>query len=187
MLSNQYRSKLLGLARSVLENELIEARHDLNKFDDPLFAKKRGLFVTLYSHGTLRGCIGRIEAVDSIYRNVLDLSKSAAFKDPRFSPLQPSELDSVNIEISILSVPMEVTGDSSMEKVRKLRPFIDGVILSAEGMHSTFLPQVWDGLPDHHEFMAQLCLKAHLDADYWKHNEINIQSYQVEHFKEADN
>ncbi len=187
MLDNQNRLNLLRLARAVLENELLGTTHDLNKFNNPDLENKRGVFVTLQKEGELRGCIGRIEAEDSIYQNVLELSKSAAFKDHRFQPLKKQELQHLNIEVSILTVPEEVLGKTSLLKVYKLRPFVDGVILEVGNARATFLPQVWDSLPEHEEFMTQLCKKAHLDPDYWLSGPINLQSYQVQHFQEEPN
>lgn len=187
MLNKDNQQRLLRLARSVLENELLDTQHELSELSNSILEEKRGVFVTLQSGGKLRGCIGRIEAEDSIYQNVLELSKSAAFQDHRFKPLRSRELKDVTIEISILTVPEEVSGETSLLKLYKLRPFVDGAILAVGKARATFLPQVWDSIPNHEEFMDQLSKKARLEQNYWRHNAIQLQRYQVEHFQEEDN
>lgn len=184
MLEKYNRDQLLQLARAVLENELHDAQHDLSLFENSVLEEKRGLFVTLQANGALRGCVGRVEAQNSVYTNVLALAKSAAFEDPRFDPLKSVELDSIKIEISLLTAPEEVIGETNLAKVARLRPHIDGVILSVGNCQATFLPQVWDNLPDHRDFMSHLCKKAKLDEDYWLNYNIHLKTYQVEHFQE---
>jgi len=176
--------RLLSLARKVTENELLSAGHDLSVYQVEPFQKRNGVFVTLLKNGQLRGCIGRIETGETLYRNVIELARSAAFEDHRFDQLTDRELDMLQIEISILTEPREVAGASSVEKVMKVRPGKDGVVLSANGRRATFLPQVWDTLPIREDFISDLCRKAGLPRDYWKKNPITLSTYQVEHFKE---
>lgn len=175
---------LLNLSRKVLENELLDRRNDLEIYDIDPFQHPNGLFVTLKKKGKLRGCIGRIESELSLFQNVIDLSKAAAFEDQRFNKVTRKELDQIVIEISILTIPEEVEGISSYDKIRKIRPKTDGVVLSAGGRHATYLPQVWDSIPIREDFISDLCQKAGLQKDYWKNNMINISTYQVEHFDE---
>ncbi|MCP4756926.1 MAG: AmmeMemoRadiSam system protein A [Proteobacteria bacterium] len=186
LLMEEYlKEKLLSLARGALENELYGSGHDLKVYDSPEFKVKRGVFVTLTKNNDLRGCIGRIEPNTSIYRNVSDLSLAAAFEDHRFSKLKAADLDKIQIEISILSQPEEVEGATSYEKVSKIRPKKDGVVLCADGRNATFLPQVWDSLPIREDFIGDLCRKAGLSRDYWEKNEVKISVYQVDHFEES--
>lgn len=175
---------MLKLSRQVLENELNHSGHDLSFFNIPEFEEKRGMFVTLHKHGNLRGCIGRIEARKSIFKNVVELSKAAAFEDHRFKTLTKKELPQVKIEISLLSVPKTVEGLTTYEKIQKIRPQKDGVIISSEHKNATFLPQVWESVPIREDFISELCRKAGLTKDYWEYNDLDISVYQVECFEE---
>ncbi len=183
-MNDQDKKKLLALARKSLENELNGSRNDLDIYDTAPFRESNGLFVTLLKNGNLRGCIGRIESDQSLYENVVDLSKAAAFNDHRFDRLTPQELDNIVIEISILSIPQDVEGDSSFDKVSKIVPDRDGVVLSAKGKRATFLPQVWESIPVRENFVSELCRKAGLSKNYWEKNPVNLSTYQVEFFKE---
>ncbi|MDH5560447.1 MAG: AmmeMemoRadiSam system protein A [Deltaproteobacteria bacterium] len=178
------QENLLRLAREVLENRLLGLSKNLEKYNLPEFKAKRGIFVTLSKKKKLRGCIGRIEAKDSIYNNVIYLAQAAAFDDPRFEALEASELKQVKIEISILSEPKKVKGRTNFEKMARIRPQVDGVILSAGGRESTFLPQVWESVKTIDEFIGELCRKAGLDKDYWEYHEVGLSVYQVDHFSE---
>ncbi len=183
-MEQEIKKKILELSRSVLENELYHSKHDLSKFDIPELEEERGLFVTLHIKSKLRGCIGRLEAHNSIYQNIIDLSKAAAFEDHRFKNLTAKELDKIKIEISLLSRPKPVEGASTVEKVMKIKPKKDGVIISTGHCNATFLPQVWESLPIREDFMGDLCRKAGLSHDYWEQNDLEISTYQVEHFEE---
>ncbi len=180
----QTKKNILKLARQVLENELQGYHHDLSSFNDPELDEKRGIFVSLHMKGKLRGCIGRLEAHNSIFDNVIDLSKAAAFEDHRFKNLTLKELPKVKIEVSVLTVPKKIDGLTSYEKIKKIKPKKDGVILSAGHRNATFLPQVWDAVPIREDFISDLCRKAGLAPDYWENNDIDLSVYQVEHFEE---
>lgn len=179
------QQNLLLFSRRVLENELYHSGHDLREFDVPEFEEKRGMFVTLHKKGKLRGCIGRLEAKSSIYDNVIDLSKAAAFEDHRFSNLTSKELKTVKIEISLLTVPEELEGTSTFEKMLQIKPKKDGVILSTGARNATFLPQVWESVPIREDFISELCRKAGLPKDYWENNNLDISVYRVEYFEES--
>lgn len=186
MMNQKNRLLLLSLARDVLENKLLSKTHDLKKYKIPEFEENRGLFVTLMKNGDLRGCIGRIEPVNSIFKHVIQLSKSAAFEDHRFQPLKAKELSQIVIEISLLSVPQIIEGKDNSEKISQIQPFVDGVILKSGSHRSTFLPQVWDSLPNRDKFIGELCRKAGLTYDYWQQEPIEFSCYQVEHFQEEN-
>ena len=181
----QQQKQLLRFSREVLENELYDSQHNYKSYEIPEYLQKRGLFVTLQKRGSLRGCIGRLEAKDTIFNNLIDLTKAAAFQDHRFDKLTARELDHVQIEISLLSKPKEIDGLTTYEKMLKIRPKKDGVIISSNGHNATFLPQVWESIPILENFVSELCRKAGLSKNYWQQNLLKISVYQVEHFQEA--
>ena len=185
LFSSEEQQLLLSLSRDVLENELKGMRHNLNNHWREAFDVFRGIFVTLRMYDDLRGCIGQIEPTRKLYDNVITLSKSAAFHDRRFSPVVERELDSIEIEISVLTDPVAVSGNTTQEKMTQIRPFIDGVVLKAERQSATYLPQVWDSFSDHDAFISSLSRKAGFSADYWKYNPVELLTYQVTHFKET--
>jgi len=186
VIDSHHKIKLLSLSRKVLENELFNSHNNLKTFNVKPFQQKNGVFVTLLKNKKLRGCIGRIESDQTLFQNVIDLSKAAAFDDHRFEQLSAKELDKIVIEISILSVPKTVEGISSFDKIMQLKPKKDGVVLSASGKKATYLPQVWDTIPIREDFVSDLCFKAGLSRDHWKVNPINISTYQVDFFKEDE-
>jgi MEMO1 family protein len=128
----------------------------------------RATFVTLKKDGDLRGCIGTLEARRPLAEDVMANARAAAFKDPRFAPLVRAEFDAINIEVSLLSPPKRLLFDDHVGLIRQLRPGEDGIILEygdeAAGRHATFLPQVWESLPDPEQFIAQLKHKAGIAA-----------------------
>lgn len=178
------KQKLLKLSRVLLENRLINTSHNLKQYKEKVFEQKQGVFVTLHLNGELNGCMGHIEATESIYENVIHLSQAAAFEDIRFASLTAEDLRDLNIEISILSIPKKLSANSNRELIQQIRPGIDGVILYT-GYHSAmFLPQVWEQIPDRESFVDQLCRKAGQSMDYWRSNPIEVLVYQVECFEE---
>ena len=149
-----------------------------------IFNEKRGTFVTLTIHGGLRGCIGHIIPQESLIEGIRENALNAAFRDPRFRPLTRDEWKDVHIEISILTEPKPLSYTDAQDLLGKLRPGIDGVIIKKGFHQSTFLPQVWDQLPDKREFLSHLCLKAGLDGDAWKKGDLEVSTYQVQAFEE---
>ncbi|MDR3394348.1 MAG: AmmeMemoRadiSam system protein A [Parasulfuritortus sp.] len=142
------------------------------------------VFVTLTRNGHLRGCIGSLEAHRPLGRDLEDNAQAAAFRDPRFPPLTQDELALTRIEVSILSKPESLYFTDEADAMAKLRPGIDGVILQSGWHRSTFLPQVWEQLPDPHQFMTHLKLKAGLAADYWS-DAVQLSRYTVTKFEES--
>jgi AmmeMemoRadiSam system protein A len=151
---------------------------------DPVFQSRRGTFVTLTIDGRLRGCIGNLEGSGSILDGIKRNAINAAFQDPRFSALKKDELDKVSIEISILTEPKPLVYQGSKDLIQKLRPDVDGIILKKGWASATFLPQVWEQLPQPEAFLSQLCLKAGLRANSWKKGDLEIMTYQVQYFNE---
>jgi len=140
-------------------------------------------FVTLTQDGRLRGCIGSLMAHRLLREDVAANAIAAATRDSRFSPLTVDELPITRVEVSLLSPPQPLAFASETEALSRLRPHVDGVIFQAEGKQSTFLPQVWEQLPDAETFMQHLKQKAGLAVDYWS-NEVQLLTYQVEKWKE---
>ena len=180
---------LLKLARQALENYYQAASQlSVNKNEVPEKLKEeRGVFVTLEKSGNLRGCIGYILPNSSIYQSVIDNALNAALDDPRFNPVAPKELPEITIEISILSLPTELSVSNPLEYLKKLRPKTDGVIIKQGRYQATYLPQVWEDLSNPEEFLGSLCQKAGLDSDCWQEPSTTLMTYQAEVFSEESN
>ena len=133
----------------------------------PELAEPGASFVTLTQNGRLRGCIGSLEAQRPLATDVAENAFAAAFRDPRFPPLSQEELARTRVEVSLLTPakPFPVSGEE--DALARLQPGIDGLILSFGRQRATFLPQVWESLPDPRQFMRELKLKAGLAADFW--------------------
>jgi AmmeMemoRadiSam system protein A len=187
-LSDSDQKLLLGFARSTI---LAKLENTLNvktpQSECDAFSQKRGCFVTLHKEGVLRGCIGTIEPITQLARCIEENALNAAFHDSRFSPLTKDELDAVKIEISILAVPQKLVFDSKDDLLRQLKPHVHGVILSHDWHKATFLPQVWEQLPDKRSFLEHLCRKAGLKELCWKEEQTEVAVYEVEYFSEEVN
>jgi AmmeMemoRadiSam system protein A len=142
---------------------------------------RRASFVTLHAEEKLRGCIGSLEPRTSLAEDVSFNAYAAAFRDTRFQPLQANELDLLSLEISVLSRPEMLELDSESSLLGVIRPGIDGLILQEHDFRSTFLPSVWESLPDPAQFLAHLKLKAGLATDYWSAS-IRVWRYTTESF-----
>lgn len=136
-------------------------------------------FVTLHLHGELRGCIGSLEAHRPLLADVAHNAFAAAFRDPRFSPLRIDELLPLQIHLSILSAPVPMAFASQDDLLAQLRPGVDGLILADLGRRGTFLPAVWESLPDRQQFLAHLKAKAGLPADHWS-NTLRVWRYTTQ-------
>lgn len=150
----------------------------------PALQAERACFVTLTKSGELRGCIGHLEPVQTLVEDVAENAWSAAYRDPRFPPLQPAELDDIRIEISVLGPPNPIDFDSEQDLLRQIRPGVDGLILETpDGRRGTFLPSVWESLQDPRQFLAHLKLKAGVASDYWEDG-VRVWRYETEAFQE---
>ncbi len=152
---------------------------DMKIVQEDLLKSDAATFVTLTIDDQLRGCIGKLEAVQPLYKDIVENSYSAAFKDPRFPPLSQNEFDNLDIEISILTEPKKLNYESPEELKIYLEEHKPGVVLRYGNRHSTFLPQVWEKVSSVEEFLEHLCLKAHLSSDAWKDAKVEIEIYEV--------
>ena len=142
-------------------------------------------FVTLTQHGQLRGCIGSLLATRPLLEDVKQNALAAAFHDPRFPPLTAQEFGITQVEVSLLSVAQPMSFHSESDALQQLRPGVDGVIFEYGRHRSTFLPQVWEQLPDRQEFMAHLKQKAGLSPFFWDAS-VKLSRYSVQKWKQQD-
>ncbi len=168
-LTEENRQRLLQLARESIEHGLQTGRPLPVRLQDypPELTEPRATFVTLEKNHQLRGCIGMLEAIQPLVQDIAENAFSAAFRDPRFPPLEAGELSDLSIHLSILSPAEELTFASQEDLLAQLRPGIDGLILQEGHRRGTFLPTVWDSLPTSDQFLRHLKQKAGLPPDYW--------------------
>lgn len=141
-------------------------------------------FVTLTAGGRLRGCIGSLEARRSLRADVTTNAVAAATRDRRFPPVAAADLPALAIEVSVLSPPQPFPVAGEADACARLLPGVDGVVLELRGRRATFLPQVWETLPDPRDFLAHLKTKAGLPADYWD-AALTLSRYRVTEFHET--
>ena len=144
----------------------VPLRIEPERYPDPL-RQHCASFVTLHRNGQLRGCIGVLDPQRPLVEDVAQNAFAAAFRDPRFEPLDPLECHDLTISISLLSDHEPLNCSSEAEFLMKLRPGVDGVVLEWSGGRGTFLPAVWQTLPDTGEFIRQLKVKAGLAPEQW--------------------
>ena len=161
----EYHKTLLQIARDAIAERfsvvgVVNIEEAIGRY--PELLEPGAVFVTITQKGQLKGCIGTIEPYRSLLDDIRGSALSAAFKDPRFEPLKSHEIDDIDIEISILSKPQSVDYDSVETLKKKVKPMIDGVILSKGYHRAVFLPQVWEKVSGFDEFFNHLCQKAGL-------------------------
>lgn len=139
----------------------------------------RSSFVTLQLRGSLRGCIGSLQAVHPLARDVALHAFGAAFRDPRFPALATQELQHLDIHISVLSAAVPMQFASELDLLEQLRPGVDGLVLQEGAHRATFLPDVWQNLPDPVQFLSQLKLKAGLSRNHWS-SSLTMERYTTE-------
>lgn len=186
-LSKKDGKLLLKLARQTILSQLGQEDEESGSFKTEVSKKileeKRGIFVSLHKKRDLRGCIGNIEPVKTVFEGVVDNARQAAFNDSRFSLLSYEELKDTTIEVSILTRPEIVDYADAEDLIAKIRPDIDGVMIKKHYHSATFLPQVWEQLKDHKTFLSHLCMKAGLSLDEWKSGDLIVSTYQVQSFE----
>ncbi len=173
--------QLLELAKASISHGLQTGKAlEINPSDYPAeLTQARATFVTLERHGELRGCIGMLEAVRPLVEDVVENAFAAAFRDPRFPPLAENEFAILDIHISILSPAEPVAFESESDLVSKLRPGVDGLILTEGYRRATFLPSVWKQLPSPEQFLQHLKQKADLPAHYWS-DTVKVSRYTTQ-------
>ena len=176
---------LLQVARAEIAQSLgLDAQITLPQ-DAPWLTARGASFVTLTKAGELRGCIGTLEAHRPLIEDVRNNARAAAFGDPRFTPLRREEFNAVSVEVSLLSPPERLAVETEAQALARLRPQIDGVVLEYAGHRATFLPQVWEHLPEPRQFLQQLKRKAGLPVDFWA-DTLRVSRYAVQKWKEPE-
>jgi AmmeMemoRadiSam system protein A len=182
LLAREERQQLLDLAGSAIEHAVrgdvlvVEAGGCPRPLQRPA-----ATFVTLRREGELRGCIGGLTVKQALVLDVIENAAGAALRDPRFFPLAASELMGLHIHISVLSPLTPLAFDSETELLAQLRPGVDGLLLELGARRGTFLPSVWETLPDPRDFLYELKRKAGVPHDYWS-LDLRISRYTTESF-----
>ena len=186
MLNTSEQAALLQLARNAIAAALDAPRQapDPGRLGGAM-ARQRAVFVTLKQSGALRGCIGTLEASEPLAVAVAGHAVAAALNDPRFPPVAPEELHGISISISVLEEPRPLQTQSRQALLESLEQGRDGLILEYQRHRATFLPQVWEQLPEPGEFLARLLEKAGLPAGYWS-AELRFHRYGSFSFGEPD-
>jgi len=181
MLNQEQRTQLLRIARQAIEAALDGRRAEVDASQlDQTLTRPSGAFVSLHTKdGALRGCIGSIQPVAPLCQAIVSNAVNAAFRDPRFYPLDKDELANVEVEISVMS-PIEPVSD-----VREIEVGRDGLIVSRGSRIGLLLPQVateygWD----RETFLRQTCVKAGLPPDSWQSDDCRIEKFSAEVFSE---
>lgn len=185
-LTEEEGRQLVEVARETIQKALFNPKDksEPETASSPKFQERRGTFVTLTLNGALRGCIGHILPQETLIEGVRINAINAAFRDPRFRPLGQNEFEKIRVEVSILTEPKPLPYTDANDLLAKLRPGTDGVIIRKGYHQATFLPQVWEQLPNKKDFLSHLCLKAGLDRDAWAHEKLEVHAYQVQAFEE---
>ncbi|NVZ07865.1 AmmeMemoRadiSam system protein A [Allochromatium humboldtianum] len=177
------RATLLDIAARSIAHGLEHQRPldlDPAEYPEPLRAI-RATFVTLERHADLRGCIGVLDAFRPLVTDVAQNAFAAAFEDPRFPPLRAAEYPELTLKLSVLTPAEPLSFGSEAELLAQIRPGVDGLILSDRGRRGTFLPSVWEQLPDPRDFLEHLKRKAGLPMGHWS-DSLHIARYATESF-----
>jgi len=184
---NEQGKILLQIARTAISRALHVPGTSAAEVEENMswLSKPGATFVTLTQWGELRGCIGSLQACDPLIEDVSNNAVSAALYDPRFLPLAADELDTVNLEVSLLSELQSLGFTSEADALAQLRPDIDGIVFEYGPYRSTFLPQVWESLPQPQQFLARLKSKARLSENFWA-EDVKLSRYTVSKWRETD-
>ncbi|MBD3309102.1 AmmeMemoRadiSam system protein B [candidate division KSB3 bacterium] len=184
-LSAEERHLLLELAETTVAKYVKEQetyQPDVQHFSQfPRLTEPRGAFVTLTKQGALRGCIGNLIGQQPLYLTVRDNAIKAAAQDPRFPPVTPEELAAIEVSVSVLDPPRLLHVSQPEEYLTHLTPQ-DGVILVCGTQSATYLPQVWEQLPQPREFLRRLCLKGGATPDCWRNPATRLYTYGAQEF-----
>lgn len=179
-------TELLRLARGSIAHGLVHGEPLPIRFDGmpDVMADPAATFTTLRLAGMLRGCVGNLESVRPLAKDVARTAFQAAFRDPRFEPVGEHELPEIVVEVSVLS-PMEpFPARDEKELLAKLQPGTDGLVISLDARRATFLPKVWDQLPTAAAFVTALKMKCGLEKDFWS-DRLEFYRYRTTTFAES--
>ncbi len=181
--SPEQRQEMVALARQSIEQGLISGTplHIDLQLSSPYLQQPGACFVTLEIDHRLRGCIGSLETHRPLAEDLAENAFAAAFHDPRFPALTGDEFSRISIKLSLLSRPEPMQFHSETDLLRQLLPGMDGLILMEKQHRGTFLPSVWEQLPNPADFLNHLKQKAGLPAHYWS-DTIRIERYRTEQF-----
>ena len=141
-------------------------------------------FVTLLRSGALRGCLGSLHAERPLAEDVRHHSIAVCASDFRFAPVGPAEIPELALEIAVLGPIRRLDYQDPLELAGRVRPGVDGVLLQSGARRATFLPKVWERVPQPELFLGMLCRKAGLEEDAWRRELLEISTYTVESFQE---
>jgi uncharacterized protein len=186
VLTEAEREQLLALARQCVTLAAAGQPLPMLPLADypPAFQQTGASFVTLTKNGRLRGCIGTLTAYQPFVQDVCEHAAAAATEDYRFPKVQPQEVAQLHIEISRLTEPEPLVYEDGSQLPGLLHPGVDGVVLRDGTRRATFLPQVWDQLPDEESFLSHLCNKMGSSSDLWRKKKLEVEIYHVEEFGE---
>ena len=179
-LSQQDQQTCIQVAQQSIQYGLKEGRAlhvTTSEYSNDL-QQKLASFVTLHKNGELRGCIGALQAYQPLINDIAEHAYSAAFQDPRFVALSENEYAELSIEVSVLGKPEVMAFENEEDLLKQIRPEVDGLILEYKFNRGTFLPSVWEQLPDKKEFLNHLKMKAGLPIDWWD-NAVKISRYET--------
>ena len=171
---------LISIAREAIAADpaLVEA---LRQWNEAWLRERAASFVTLRLDGELRGCIGSVDAHRALGDDVAHNAWAAAYRDSRFAPLGPEERERLGIEVSVLSPRIPIEAATEEEALARIHPGVDGLVIEFGGHSATFLPQVWNDIPEPLEFLSHLRRKARLPMRFW-HPGVKLSRYTVEKF-----
>ena len=182
--SMQQGNIVLKIARAAIAQAVHMQSESIGaEVNQPWLLQPGASFVTLLQHGQLRGCIGSLQPYLPLLEDIRRNAVSAALHDSRFLPLTKCEFSSVEIEVSILSDLNRIDFKDETDAIEQMRPKIDGIVLEYQSCRSTFLPQVWDSIPDPQQFLKNLKIKAQLPGDFWAEG-IRLFRYTVSKWQE---
>lgn len=188
MLTVEERQRLLALAREAVAAAAAgqpPPTVDAERLPAALL-RPAAAFVTLEHAGELRGCIGGLEAHWPLYEDVRRHAAQAATQDYRFEPVTPAEVPELEVEISVLTEPQPLAYAEPAELPGRLQPGLDGVTLAYGQRRATFLPQVWERVPEPERFLSMLCEKMGLPPETWRQTKLDVSIYHVEKVTESE-
>ena len=165
-IKEHFANTLINLAKISIKSQIDNMNIQVENYPRAL-ETKTACFVTLEMNGVLRGCIGSIIGLEPLLINICKNARNAAFNDPRFTPVQPNELENIEVSVSLLSAPSRIEFKNEEDLLNQLQPEIDGVIIKDVGRQAVYLPEVWKQLPDKREFLNSLKQKAGLAPDWF--------------------